>query len=344
MIPVGQPVLGSIGKGLDIVASISEQSPWETIKQTKSLYGEFSKENIATSLASYRKLVADVNSVDLTKPTKLFASISSASEAIGTSLAKFQKLQEQSRAPASEVEAIFAKYKAEDSTLNDLVQKASLISAERRLLAEKLDQVIRVLASTTSEASTLAERIDALNHSITDVQDQVDHPAIAAAAGMGRLLRERLDYYHYVMEKAYEYYAATPYPGNRRVSGTAESVRDLISKSSGEPNQAAAAYVTAYTSDILDVESQIMRQLVLRGADHQKPMTIVLSLEERNAVNKMLDPSETAPHDLFIPLEDRGDLLPSHLEARLVDAKVASFETRRGSPVASGAGGWRRAL
>jgi hypothetical protein len=322
VIPVGQPIVGGVGAALDLASGIDERTPWETINQLPSVASQFSRDNLNQSLGSYKQLVGDINALNPANPKQLFNDISSAANTVGNTLAEFRRQQEQMRAPASAVDAILQKLKAEDPSLNQFIDQASRLSAEKKVLSEQIDRTSHEIGDLTSELTRLAAMLDALNQQITSAQDYVDHPAIVSAAAMGQALRERLDYYHYLVIKAYEYYSAEPYRGDYRVAGTAESLLSFLRNQGGDVNRAVAAYVAAYQNAIQSVAGNIIRQLASGVAPRQVTVTIPLSRDEDARVERMANGTAGTVPDLFIDLNTAALIPTTHLEARLQKVEV----------------------
>jgi predicted nucleic acid-binding Zn-ribbon protein len=328
--PVGQPLLGGIGTAMNFVANIGEQTPWDTIAAIPSVAKGFSAANISTSVQSYKNLVAGVKSLDPGHPQQFFSQIQDAARVANDSLSDFRKRQDAARVPASQVEAVLQKLKAEDPSLNDLVQRVTTLTNEKTALAKTLDQSIAEMGELTSSLTTETDNLDALTKSLVDARDVVDHPATVAAAEVSRALRERLDYFHYLVIKAYEYYTSQPYGGNRRAAGTAESIFALLEQHGGATVDAAQTYAAVYKNEVHALGRSIVDLLAQRGIGARKDVTFVLNRQDLDVLNNQLRNREAAP-DLILNLEDRGLLLINELEARLAGVEVTSCDCRRTS-------------
>ncbi|MCE9576289.1 MAG: hypothetical protein K8W52_24280 [Deltaproteobacteria bacterium] len=320
-IPVGQPAVGGIGKGLDLALDMTEQ-PWDAMKKLPSLAESFSTDNVAKSVASYKEFISRVDSLSISDPKALLKSASEAAEGMSAAMTKMSTAQERLRAPESEIEAEFQKIKTEHPQLTDLVEKAQLMSAERKLLAEEADNIQSEIGAIAVEVTAMSEQVDSLNASIADKRNIVDHEAITLAADMGHRIRNRLEIYHYYAAKAYQYYSLQPYPGSRRVADDADKMRDFLARSGSDPKLAAEAYAAAYEADIRGALGEVATQFVNRGASQLKPMRYALSEDQLESLNKLLLNGSLA-RGMFISLEDQRDLLPSHFDARLVDVAIA---------------------
>jgi hypothetical protein len=320
--PVGQPMLGAVGGVIDFASTLDERTPWDSITQVPSLMSGFSGANMETSMQSFRQTVDSVRTMDPSNPRQFFAGISSAADTMGRSLADFKRMQDSSRAPADKVDQIFQNLKATDQHYGDLLNRASALTARKRLLAEKIDQSINEMGEVSSKISTLTSNVDSLNLQLTNAQDRIDHPALLATKDVGRQTRERLDFYHYILMKSFEYFTAVPYQGNRRASGTADSLAQLLTDSNNEPQRAAEAFQTVYTNEVRGVGRQIVNKLNDQGQRNKKTVNVTLNANELATLNSSL----TNSGDLFINLEDRSLIPVTDLEARLVNLEVVECD------------------
>jgi predicted transcriptional regulator len=331
--PIGQPIVGAVGGGLDILSNIGQDSPWDLISQIPSVASQFSSANIKTSVDSYKSTVSAIAAMDPSNPRQFFGDVQDAAKAIGKSMADFKKMQDSARAPQSKVDAILQQLKATDASLADLTNQASALTAKKAILSAKIDKAIHDVGEYTSQVGTMTDHLDTLNRDITQAEDLVDHPAVIAANEIGRALRERLDYYHYLMIKAYEYFAAAPYQGNRRAAGTADSLLQFINQASNDPTAAAQAFEAAYMEEIRAVGRDIVQLLIGEGDRNQKVINVELSADERAALNQMTN-AGGGSDDLFISLENR----------RRCPVKRAGSAAGKGRSYAVPmlAGGWRK--
>ncbi len=324
--PIGQPILAAaVSPALNLLSNVGESTPWDTISKLPNIAQGFSQANISATVQNYHKLLGDINNLDPSKPKKLFSDISSAASSIGQSMSQFQKIQDASRAPASEVDAILQKLKAEDASLNDWTDRVNSLNAEKQALQQKLDQTINQIGDLTSQIATQTQSLDALNTSLVDNQSLVDHPGIIAAKAMSQSLRSRLDYYLYLVIKAYEYYLAQPYKGDRRAAATADLLKDYLDKNNSDPQTAALAYESDFVNEVNEIGKDIIQSLINQGPGVQKEVTIVLNPDEIKSTNDMLSPNAKTP-DIFLNLEDRGLFPLTDLEARIVKAEVIKCE------------------
>jgi hypothetical protein len=320
--PVGQPMLGAVGGVIDFANTLDQRTPWDSITQVPSLAQGFSRQNVATSMQSFRQTVTDIG--NLGHRDRFFPTLSTAADQIGRSMAAFKQMQDASRAPADKVDQIFQNLKASDGPYRDLLQSASTLTARKRLLSEKIDGSIQEMGEVTSKVATLTNNIDALNSQLTSTQDRVDHPAVQATKDIGRQIRERLDFYHYILMKSFEYFTATPYRGNRRASGTADGLAQLLTSNNRDPQLTAQAFETVYTNEVRGAGRQIVNMLDAQGQRNKKSIDVALNASELATLNSSLIATNSA--DLFIKLEDRSAIPVTDLEARLLNVEVVECD------------------
>jgi hypothetical protein len=103
------------------------------------------------------------------------------------------------------------------------------------------------------------------------------------------LQRDRLDYYYYLFVKAYEYYTAKPFDGDRSPGLTADSFDSFLKDNNDDPQRAAQALESVYTAAIRDAGSHIMKALAEDGGPAQQVATLVLNPAEIERLKAMLN-------------------------------------------------------
>jgi hypothetical protein len=331
VLPVGQPIVGAVGGALNFLSTIDERTPWESINELPSIAQGFSRQNISTSVQNYHGFLNDVKSFDPNNPTALYSKISSAANVAGRSLAEFKKLQDASRVPQSEVEAVLQRLKAQDPSLQEWVSQVGMLATKKEAFQKRMDADMQMVGELTSQMTSQAERVDTLTSVLVSAQDAVDHPAIVAAQEISRSLRDRLDLYHYLFLKAYEYYTAKPYDGNRNPGLTADSFAAFLKEKNNDPRLAGEALEAVYTAAIQDAGGRIMLRLAEDGGPAEQVVTLVLNPSEIAKLNSMLTPGPPSTDSLFINLENRGIFRTKDLDARLVNAEVAVCDCEKAS-------------
>jgi hypothetical protein len=324
--PVGQPILGVAAGGLDLIASIGRDTPWDTLSKLPSVAAGFSSENISSSLKSYRDFAKDVNGLDPANPKELLPKLAVGAAALNKSISEFNRMQEASRAPASQVDAILQQLKAEDSAMTEWVTKASLLTARKLAIQQSIDGTMQRLSEDASEIANLSSSVDTLNTTLIKAQDAVDHPAVLAAERIGRLLRERLDYYDYLLIKSFEYFAAEPYQGNTRAATTAEALLSYLRSNDGDVAKAKSAFQVAYMEQTKELGKQLVQKIVTVGGGQEKAITFSPSVSETVALNKALAAPGSSP--VYFDLQNSMLIPVDHFEARIKNIEVASCACR----------------
>lgn len=255
-------------------------------------------------------------------PQQSFGQIQAAANTISGSLAAFRDAQENARAPASKVDAILQQLKAQDTPYQDLVQNAESLYVRKFVLHARIDGMMNAFADATSRVSSLSGNVDLLNTKLTSAMDLVDSPGLQAAADIALSVRARLDFYHYLVVKAYEFYTGESYPGDRRAANAAESLSETLRAHGGDATKAAEAYATAYGSEVRAVGQSLIAQLATRGRPGKHSFTIRLTGKELDHVNRMLTPNGGGTPDLAISLENLALLPVTDFEARLIGVRA----------------------
>lgn len=322
VVPVGQPALGGVAIGIDMLTAEKEMSNGQILGGLEKMGEAFSSEGLRASYDSYKKAVADLNSFDPKSPRKAFDQAKGTAGVLNESFKKYKELQVASRASAADIDVLLQKIRENDPSLRDLVEITARLTKRKASLVADLDITIANIGETTSQISILIEAIDALNLELGKTENWLDHPAVLAGSEISEHLRERLDYYHYLVVKAFEYSSATLYTGNRQAAGTAQIVFDVLKQQNGDLAKAAEAYRSVYVDEVRQVGRKVIQRFVEEGPGQQKTISLVLNKDEISALNAMLI-RKSNDKLLFLNLEDRGIMPTSDAEARLVGVQLS---------------------
>jgi hypothetical protein len=324
VVPVAQPLLGGIGVALDLSIKASKEPVSATLAQIPSVAKQFAQID-TTIIGRFRQVVNDVSTFNPAKPSQSFTTVRSAAAGISTILASYRAAQQQARAPLSKVESTFETLKAQDTPFRALIDSAASLSAKKVEFTRRLDAALTDFADATSRLSMLTSSVDLLNTQLAAGKDLVDGPGLQAAADIARGVRSRLDKYHYMLIKAYEYNTGQPYPGNRRAAGVAESIAELLRSNSGD-TASAAAFSAAYRNELGQVNHAVVSQAVEAGTHKRFPVKFKLLGADLERINRMLAVNGEREPFIRLPLQDMALFPVRDYEARLIDVRVVSCD------------------
>ncbi|MGB6219955.1 MAG: hypothetical protein WBG04_02895, partial [Haloferula sp.] len=224
VIPVYQPALGAIGGGLDIVSRVDEQDPLTTVVEAATLAGNY---KVATMKTEADELEQKINPPVLGPPTedeanrqKLLdqaSNIETGISALNTGATVLQDFLKSNEAPKDEIDAELAKIRAADPQFNGVVERITVLMAEKQLFIERLNAAqneLRLIPGVIMKNAIANER---LNSSAFELGGILDPQALSVVMENERRAKDLLRKRFYELAKSFEYRTLEPYvePGQR---------------------------------------------------------------------------------------------------------------------------------
>jgi len=212
--PVGQPVVGSIGKGLGIVARADSQGIVETAQEFGNLASDFSKDKIKESVDQYHAQVALLDPSKATNAPTYVKGLVPLAQGLAKGYSAVSASLQARKASSDEVQKEVAQLEANDPNLADLSESVRTLDADKQAFDDKLTDALGRASTLSSTILSDWRTIDATNRAVSSATGAFDHEAVQAIAEFGRRTRDRLLLFQYYLAKAYEYRFLQPYPGS----------------------------------------------------------------------------------------------------------------------------------
>jgi len=200
--PVGQPMVGAVGVGLNALSDAGQQGVGETLQQLGDVAGDFSKENIHKSVEQYHAQLAKLdpsnakNTVDYVKGLVPMAQgIAKEYQAINSSL-------QTHKASSDEVNKELAQLEASDAEFTQDSEKMKDLNSRKQLFEDQLGQEMDETAKNMDNIQSDWQAIDSTNRAIENFSAAIDHEAVQQVQLFGRRTRDRLLRYQYYLAKA----------------------------------------------------------------------------------------------------------------------------------------------
>lgn len=239
VIPVYQPVLATVGTGLDAIAKHDPEHPFATALALGSLVGGLndgafgkSAKNWATNVNIIDLKVVRTNGLDKFKA--YVQNMGKLAEPIGAEMDNIQKILRETEMPKTELEAELAKLKAESPEFQEIARKLKQLTERKEEFAQKLNQGVQAVTKLAADITHDLLSLDAMNRGVADGNQVLDQRAVAFLKEMDRRARERLLKYHYYMAKAYEYRLLKPYPGELNLTRLFDRMAAIAGAGSGQ--------------------------------------------------------------------------------------------------------------
>jgi len=275
MVPVGQPLVGSIGKGLDIVTQMDSQSAWDT----GAAFGELAASTVAAGLGSTssalgstlelvkeakgkekEKSLAAEDTADLdlpletvaksaAEPTKsVIVALMAAQMVLGTAKTGTEQVAngvgplvtaiKATQISNTEVRAELQKLEASNPAFLTVAWDIQTLMNEKQVFAEKLATTLQQLTDAATGVTQTSLAIVSIHEAMSATVDKIDERAMSYVKEMEHRAKDRLLKYQYYMAKAFEYRMLRPYSGELNLDELFDAFVNLaeLSSEAGLPN------------------------------------------------------------------------------------------------------------
>lgn len=287
LIPVKQPLLGTIGTGLDILTNIDTNKPLDTVKQlfdvssiySKSGYKEAS-EGLKGFLAADLKRAKNEKLKDYGK--RLIEEGKKLEPAVKLIMQEFKTKQIDN----AEVQREFEKIKAEDSEFNELIRMVNEVTAQKEVFVRTLADSMQQVTSGTNQISQNLLTSAAMYRQLDPAIAGFDHTTLLSVREMGRVAQERLLHYQYWMAKAYEYRMLKPYPGDYKLNQVTSRLVAMLGNNYTLNPADFAAIKAVYIASVREIVAAGLNELQKQPPERSLPFYFELTPEELKQLNQ----------------------------------------------------------
>ncbi|MEU0487616.1 SH3 domain-containing protein [Nocardiopsis sp. NPDC006139] len=322
VIPVGQPVLGSLGS-LAAVASDFAGDDWETAPATIGKIGPVLKKG-GNALAEAQK-VADKAGEETSKTPRNWSRIGESLEsAFSLGSESLKALQ----VPKTEVEAALAKLQAESPEWKNLCEKIEVANKKKVALFADLQEVMHLVGEGYSRLAANAGTVVRLEKQRNQKMASLDAEAVAAVQHMEQRSRRSLQEYLYLVVKSYEASRLTQPTVDWRLPAVTNKIDDLVSPAeewdAAKLNANAEALDTVFQNTLADIRKQLLKGYQATAVS-KRPFTLLADQTPREieALNSktrrvVIDPLEAG---LIDPDQQFARLRSVTLDGIVLDRK-----------------------
>ncbi len=254
--PVYQPVLGSIGSGLDAVSQIDTAKPLETAEKISNVADQLTTETLNKSYDDLHSHIQQLNPHDAKGARDFVKKALPMAKQIAEAQQTVAAATQVAQAPQSEIEAQLNKLKSEDPEFISLTNQVEALEADKAKLARDIATTLQQLATASDRIVNNVATIDAFNDELNSTVASLNPKTALYLDEIERRANETLLKYHYYVAKAYEYRLLRPYAYSLNLEtqfkdllqlATADTQFDslLVDKSSSIPSQTAPVGGTA---------------------------------------------------------------------------------------------------
>ncbi|MEQ8820130.1 MAG: hypothetical protein RLY93_07770 [Sumerlaeia bacterium] len=305
--PLGQPALGLVGEGLDLVTNVDPNDPLASAGGVQEIAGKVSEGILEESSENTRE---ELEKLDFSR----IEDASSAASYLGNFGGKVADLYggiqdirgilKDTEVTDSQVQAELQRIRASDKEFQELTQRLQSLSRRKAKFVAELNHTTQLVARLSERIIKAIMAIDAMNVQLTEAAPNPDPMAVAYLQEMEARQFERLRKYYYYLVKSYEYRILRPYGPELNLEDLFTEFRNLAEAGTG------ATLTRAQIEDLVAVFQDIL-------ADVASDITSDLqsSSLERNAIAQTF----LTPAELEI-LNETGELRINLVERNVVPA------------------------
>ena len=207
VIPAGQPLLTSVGQGLELISKVDSETHWSTISNLVDLSDEFAKSKIEESIQNIEKEFDKLKQINFENENlkNFLKTIFSLFGPISGQISSFNQILGKYQIPQNEIEAELKKLKASSPKFKNVSNDISELLEQKKKLQNKIVNLMQSLTDKTNTITQNVSSIDSFNFDLTNLSSIDDSRVKAFIDTIEVKATEKLQYYHYQMAKAYEY-------------------------------------------------------------------------------------------------------------------------------------------
>lgn len=329
VIPVGQPVLGTLGNLASVAADFvdgDESKTPDTLSKmgdvlTKAREAEKKAREAAKKAAKSKD---DKPAGDGKEANTRAAAWNKAGDGLGKAVTQVAQGIKALQVPQSEVEAELQRLEAESPEWSTLTDSIRELNEKKTRFANALMKSLQAVAEGFGRIAANADSAVSVTQARTRDQGRLDPEATESLHEMAQRSRLTLTYYLYLMVKAYESTVLKPLPVNWKLDDITEKLNELIKPDEGFDAKGLNAQVEALQV-IFDQNLDKVRRKLLEDFDfNERSQTLRLGLS-RSQTPELLDRLDHSGRIVIDPLV-YGLVLSDSQLARLGNVTLSALE------------------
>ncbi|HEX5709570.1 MAG TPA: hypothetical protein VFX96_19985 [Pyrinomonadaceae bacterium] len=329
VVPVGQPVLGTIGKLGSVAASFVGGKPEDAPDTISKMGGVLTKASDAAKKAKEAKEKAEAKKKK--KPPKDAKEAKEegtdwikVGKGLGTAVSGVADAMKELQVSEDEVEAELQRLESDSEEWKALTKRIRDLNKRK---AEFAAQLVEALQAVADGYGRIAASANASFHMYQERAKQVgrlDPAATGFVREMGQRSRLTLLKYLYLMVKAYETTAFNNLTVDWKLTEITDKISDLLKPKggfdAGKLNDYVKALAPLYEANLSTVRSKLLDDFKV----NEKTLTLQLGLDVEQTPEVIADLNRTG--EIVIDPVAYGLVLPAQQLARLSDVKLDTLE------------------
>jgi hypothetical protein len=329
VIPVGQPVLGTIGKLGDVAASFVGGKDDDIPDTVSKMGGVLTKASDAAKKAKEAKEKAEEKKKkkppkDKEEAKKEGTDWIKVGKGLGTAVSGVADAMKELQVSEDEVEAELQRLESDSPEWKALTKKIRDLNKRKADFASQLVEGLQAVADGYARIAASADASVQMYQERGKEVGRLDPVATGAVREMGQRSRLALLKYLYLLVKAYETTVFSTLTVDWKLTEVTDKISDLLKPSAGFDAGKLNDYVKALTP-LYEGNLNTVRSKLLDDFDvNEKTLTLQLGLDSEQTPEVIADLSRTG--EIVIDPVAYGLLLPDRQLARLSDVRLVKLE------------------
>ncbi|MBI5091880.1 MAG: hypothetical protein HZB26_05470 [Candidatus Hydrogenedentes bacterium] len=324
MAPAYQPVLGALGGGLNILATVDSETSWDDIDSLAQA-GEFAytfrQADMARKSDQLNRKLKELNKENEgayhVEVTSLQVYSKQLAEGLGPLISSIKGTQ----APKDEMEAEIQRLKATDPAFQEISGDILELAEQKELLAERITDTLQTLTSAAAQVDQTMLGVVALNENIAENSERINERAFMYIKEMERRAKDRLLKYQYYMAKAFEYRMLRAYGGELNLNALFDAFQTLAAPSGRNHLLTQDEFQTLkslYIDELSRVTAEIFDELNVNAPERSAPISFALNPQELEKLNR--------DGYVYINMKKRNIFGVTEENLRIVDLRTQSLD------------------
>jgi hypothetical protein len=268
VIPVYQPVLGTIGTGLEVLSNANTGNVSGTISQLGEVADQLKEPQFKQSETDLLNAIAPIIPTDTTKAKDYAKNVISAAQKFAATQRSVRDVMGRAQIPQSEVQAELAKLRSSDPEFISLANRVEELGASKATFTLSANQTVQEVSRLSEEISTNLLAIGEMNNEISSILTTLNPSTVAYLKEVERRAQERLLKYHYYVARAHEYLLLEPYTLDLNLG---KRFNNLLTLASARPGASDLRNVSGHTVTLSDAEFSRLK------SEYDKPLSEVMN-------------------------------------------------------------------
>jgi hypothetical protein len=291
LVPVGQPTVGRIGEGLELLTQVDPDHPLESAeKLAPQAFGVMTNKDISVCFGTNAPSNTSTNSSGSTNNVKQAKKDTNAktecAKFLGSELKELAGVFKEAQVDDKELAAELEKLKASDPVFQQLVADIETLNAQKTDFVQRLTAALQIIGSLDSELAENAVSAHELEEKLKTGFAALDHGSLLHIREMERRALDRLLQYQYFLAKSYNYRQLEAFPGNLQLTNLFNRFKVLVDTGNDHllSQQEFSALKALFTDELREIVFRTLDNF--NAAEPTETQTLQLTPEQLDQLNR----------------------------------------------------------